>query len=445
MRETTNVNIGPDFYNYVQQRPYWRKFNRLVAHRFRLGAYFFEESHMTLSRFKKILIAGAGLGGLAAALSLLKRGIDVEVFEQSKELREVGAGLHISPNAFRVLDELGIGQEVMEKSCVAAGREVRLWSSGETWPIFDLGIKSVERYGFPYLTVYRPDLLNALVSAVRAIKPDAIHLQSACQRFEQNGHGVTLYHTLGQAQGHALIGGDGVHSKIREELCGDDAPQYSGLLAWRGLIPMERLPERMRRLVGTNWIGPGGHIVHYPVRKGALMNFAGITESEGQWLTESWNVQGSVEECLACYPDWNEDLHLMIKAIKTPYKWALMIRPPLDTWTIERVTLLGDASHATLPFLAQGAAMALEDGFILARAISEMDDIPSALKRYENVRKERCNRVVMGSAANAKRFHNPLLADPVEARAYVNRELSPEKIAERYEWVYTYDVNAVQL
>jgi len=394
---------------------------------------------------KKILIAGAGLGGLAAALALLKHGIDVDVYEQAKELREVGAGLHISPNAFRVLDELGIGQEVQEKSCIAAGREVRMWSTGETWPVFDLGMKSVERYGFPYLTVYRPDLLEALVNAVRAIKPDAIHLHSACIGFEQNAQGVTLQHTKGNTKGDALIGADGVHSKIREGLCGIDAPQYSGLIAWRGLIPMERLPERMRRLVGTNWIGPGGHIVHYPVRQGELMNFAGISESESQWLTESWNVQGSIEECLDCYPGWNEDLHFMIKSIETPYKWALMIRPPLDVWTQGRVTLLGDASHATLPFLAQGAAMAIEDGFILARAIHEISDIPDALKRYENARKERCNRVVTGSAANAKRFHNPVLADPNEARAYVSRELSPEKIAERYEWVYTYDVNTVPL
>ena len=389
---------------------------------------------------KKVLIAGGGLGGMTAALSLLKRGIDVEVFEQASELKEVGAGLHVAPNAFRVLDEIGLAQEALKTACVAAGREVRLWNTGDTWPVFDLGVKSVEQYGFPYCTMYRPDLLAILVNGVRAIKPDAIHLKSSCQSFEQDTDGVTLHHNQGTARGDVLIGADGVHSKIRQGLFGNDSPIYSGLVAWRGLIPMDRLPEKMRRLVGTNWIGPGGHVVHYPVHGGKLMNLAAISEGNGDWQEESWNIPGSVEDCLALFPGWHDDLKLLIKSIDSPYKWALMIRPPMDRWGVGRVSLLGDACHATLPFLGQGAAMAMEDGFMLARALEVESNPITALKRYENARRDRTARIVNGSAGNTKRFHNPVLAEPETARTYVDREWAPDKIAERYEWIYTYDV-----
>ena len=391
---------------------------------------------------KKVLIAGGGIGGLAAALALLKRGFDVEVYEQATELKEVGAGLQLSANGCRALYELGVGEDLQILSCEATGKEVRLWSTGDTWKLIDLGAESVARYGYPYFTVYRPDLLTVLATGVRALKPDALHLGARAGGFEQDAGGVTLLLEEGVARGDALIGADGVHSKIRQGLFGADRPEFTGLMAWRGVIPMERLPERMRRMVGTNWVGPGGHIVHYPLRAGQLMNFVGVRE-RGDWQVESWSVAGSVDECLADFAGWHQDIQLMIRAIDAPYKWALMHRAPLPRWSVGRVSLLGDACHSTLPFLAQGAVMAIEDAYILARALAAHADAATALEHYEAARRARTTRMVEGAAANTKRFHNPELAHVEGARAYVEREWNEARVKERYEWLFTYDVTTV--
>lgn len=392
----------------------------------------------------RILIAGGGIGGLTAALALLKRGFDVDVYEQASELKEVGAGLQLSANGNRVLYELGIGEALKLLSCEAAGKEIRLWNTGDTWKLFDLGAESVKRYGYPYFTVYRPDLLAVLAAAVRTLKEDAIHLNARCTGFVQDANGVTLHMDGGMVHGDALIGADGMHSKIRQGLFGADQPQFTGLMAWRGVIPIKKLPERMRRLVGTNWVGPGAHIVHYPLRGGHLMNFVGVKE-RSDWTVESWSVRGTIEECLADFSGWHDDIALMIKAIEIPYKWALMHRAPLDRWSVGRVSLLGDACHSTLPFLAQGAVMAIEDGFILARALEAAADVPEALTRYENARRDRTRRMVEGAAANTKRFHNPELASVEGARAYVDREWNEARVKERYEWLFTYDATSVAI
>ena len=390
----------------------------------------------------RILISGGGIGGLTAALALLKRGFDVDVYEQAGELKEVGAGLQLSANGNRVLYELGLGEALQQLSCETKAKEIRLWNTGDTWKLFDLGAVSVERYGFPYFTVYRPDLLALLAAAVRALKPDTIHLKSRSIGFEQDASGVTLLLEHGRARGDVLIGADGVHSNIRQGLFGADKPEFTGLMAWRGVIPMAKLPAHLHRLVGTNWVGPGGHIVHYPLRAGQLMNFVGVRE-RSDWQVESWSVRGATEECLRDFTGWHDDIQTMIRAIDIPYKWALMHRPPLPQWSMGRVSLLGDACHSTLPFLAQGAVMAIEDGFVLARALEAADDPAEALTRYENARRARTTRMVEGANANTKRFHNPELASVEGARAYVDREWTEAKVKERYEWLFTYDAITV--
>ncbi len=394
-----------------------------------------------------IVIAGGGIGGLTAALALLKRGFDVDVYEQAAELREVGAGVQLSANGIRSLHELGVLEAFHALACEASGKEIRLWDSGQTWKLFDLGTESVARYGFPYYLAYRPDLLAVLADGVRREKPDAIHLNARCTGFAQSAADVTLrYETAGKAhetRGDILIGADGIHSRIRETLFGHDQPEYTGMMSWRGVIPMEKMPPHMRRMVGTNWVGPGGHVVHYPVHRGEYMNFNGIIERDG-WQVESWSASGTHEECHAAFAGWNADIHHMIDHIATPFKWALMSRAPLTHWTSGRVTLLGDACHSMLPMLAQGAAMALEDGYIIGRALADSRaDLAQGLVRYEQARKERANKVVQGSAENGKRFQSRTLADAAAAQAYVDREWTPEKVRQRYEWLFTYDVTTV--
>ncbi len=393
-----------------------------------------------------ILIAGAGIGGLTAALALLRRGFDVDVYEQAAELKEVGAGVQISANGTHALYALGVGETLKALAVEAEGKEIRLWSTGQTWKLFDLGVESIRLYGFPYFTVYRPDLHSVLAAAVRALKPDAIHLGAKCAGFEERGREVVLrLDGGGERVGDALIGADGVHSVIRQALFGADKPQFLGVIAWRGVAPIERLPDHLRRPVGTNWVGPGGHVVHYPLRAGKLMNFVGIIE-RSDWQVESWTVRGTKEECGNDFRGWNPDVHALINAVDVPYKWALMGRDPMDRWTKGRVSLLGDACHPMLPLLAQGAVMAIEDGFILGRCFEKYGgDVEAALSRYEGLRRERANRAVRGSAENAKRFHNQTLSDRAAAEAYIDREWNESRVKERYEWLFRYDVTTVEI
>lgn len=391
----------------------------------------------------RVLIAGGGIGGLTAAAALLRAGADVQVYEQARELKEVGAGVQLAANGTRVLYALGVGEELKALSCEAQSKEIRHWRSGETWQLFDLGPASVERYGFPYFTVYRPDLLAVLARAVRRAKPDAIRLGARCLGCEQDSAGVTLKMENEQVRGDVLIGADGVHSSIRQALFGPDRPEFTGVIAWRGIVPMQRLPKHMARRVGSNWVGPGGHIVHYPLRAGRLMNFVGALE-RADWQVESWSARGTNAELAADFRGWHEDIQALVREIDTPFKWALMVRAPLERWSVGRVSLLGDAAHSMLPFLAQGAVQAIEDGYVLSRCLDRYP-VEEALQRYEAARRERTTRTVEGSAANIRRFHSPLLADPEEGRRFIDREWASQRVAERYEWLFRYDATRVPL
>ncbi len=401
---------------------------------------------MSASPRPHVLIAGAGLGGLTAALALLQKGFPVTVLEQSRELREVGAGIQLSANPNRVLFKLGLEDALMAAACPAAGKRIRLWNTGQTWPLFDLGGVSVRRYGYPYLTIYRADLHRALIDAVLATDPKALVLGAKVVGGEQTPDGVMAHLADGSTvSGDVLVGADGVHSAVRSRWFGADKPEFSGALAWRGVIPAERLPEHLREPYAVNWVGPGAHVIHYPLRRGELINFVGILERD-DWQVESWTESGTVEECARDFRGWHNDVQTLIHALDTPFKWALMLREPLQQWSDGRVTLLGDACHPTLPMLASGAAMAIEDGYVLARCLeAEPENVANALRRYERARVERGSRVVRGSADNARRFHNPELANAAGAAAYVEREWNEERVRERYEWLFTYEADTVPI
>tara|TARA_Y100001936_G_C16090409_1_gene685648 strand:- start:1909 stop:3042 length:1134 start_codon:yes stop_codon:yes gene_type:complete len=377
---------------------------------------------------------------------MLKAGVDVDVYEQAPELGEIGAGFQMSANGTRVLSYLGLGDAMKKIAWEPNGKEIRMWNSGQTWKLFDLGAESVERYGFPYLMFHRADLHGLLVDAVRAEKPDAIHLNASCTGCSQDDE-MAILHIDGQedATGDALIGADGAHSNIRQTLFGEEQKEFSGLIAWRGVIDANDLPDGLIRPVGTNWVGPGGHVVHYFVRDGALLNFIGIQETD-TWFAESWTARGTTAECLADFEGWHDTIQIMIQNIGVPYKWALMKREPMERWTEGRITLLGDACHAMVPMLAQGAVMAIEDGMVLARCVEKFgDDIEAGLKRYEELRLERTARTIRGSNDNADRFHNSQLGDPQGAQNFVDTEWQPDKVRERYDWLFTYDATSVEI
>jgi salicylate hydroxylase len=387
----------------------------------------------------RVLIAGGGIGGIVAALALLQRGFDVQVYEQAQTLQEIGAGVQISSNGSRVLCALGLQAAMEAIAAVPIGKQVRLFNTGRTWKMYDVGTVSVEKYGSPYWMVHRGDFHAVLLAALQDRAPGALHLGARCVGFEQTPEAATLLLEDGtRVTGDVLVGADGVHSRIRGALFGEGRANFTGFVAWRGIVPMHRLPARLRAQHGDNWMGPHGHVVTYPLRRGEILNFVAAVERD-DWVVESWSERGTKAEIKADLAPWHQDVQTIIDLIDVPYKWALLGRDPLPQWSIGRVTLLGDSCHPTLPFLAQGANMAIEDGMVLARCLEAGPDIPSALRRYDAARIDRTSRIVRGAADNTGRFHNPQLADPALAEAIMDREFDPSQVKQRYDWLFEYD------
>ncbi len=400
----------------------------------------------SVSETKEVVIIGAGIGGLTAAMGLLKAGVDVTVYERASELAEIGAGVQVSANASRVLFHLGIGESLASTNGLSISKELRLWNSDRAWAVADTGDGSRERYGAPFLTLHRRDLLDALVAGVRSFKPDAIVLGHKCTGISQNGNDALVTFQNGEfVRARCVIGADGIHSAVRNAAFGKDDPKFTGCIAWRGLIPMEKLPEENRPKVSANWMGPGRHVITYPLRGGTILNFVGIL-GNSEWAVESWTEKGSVQECLSDFSGWHEDVRRLIQNIEQPFKWALMSRKPMTAWANDRVGLMGDACHPTLPFLGSGAGMAIEDGAVLARCVAKYaPDFVKALKHFETARLQRTTSIVDRSTAMLDHFQGGHMNSAVEAEAFVNREWTPERVRERYDWIYSYDPYSVPI
>ena len=384
----------------------------------------------------RILIAGAGIGGIVAALALLHRGFEVSLYEQAAEVHEFGAGLQISPNGSSVLRELGLQSAMEAVVSFPTAREMRLFDTGQTWRVENVA-DAAARFGSPFWLVHRGDLHRALVTALERRAPGALHVGARCVGFEQDAAGVTLLLENGErVRADALIGADGVHSRIREALFGGTPAEFTGFMAWRGVVPMERLPAPLRQGAFVGWRGPRGYIITYPLRRGELLNFVTGIERD-DWLIESWLEAGTVEECRCDFATWHQDVLTIVDAIDTPYKWALLGRQPLRHWSVGRVSLLGDACHPMVPSLGQGANMAIEDGMVLARCLEESADVPAGLRRYEVARLDRTSRIVLQSLeAISLMCNNPQLADPEQAKVFMDREFT--RFA-RNEWLYEFN------
>jgi salicylate hydroxylase len=393
---------------------------------------------------QKGIIVGAGIGGLTAALALLRRGMDVDIYEQSTELKEVGAGVSISSNGTRVLDALGLEAALSRVQVVSSRKELRHWKTGERWDWYELGENQVR--GTRHMYLHRGDLQGILADAVRGLKPDAIKLGKRCVGVSQNDDRVEVRFASGDTADAAfVIGADGIHSNVRECLFDVDRPEFTGCVAWRGLVPMERLPAQIARAPGTNWLGPNGHVLHYPVRRGEIMNFIGMIERD-DWQIESWMVEGTTEELANDFRGWHADVHAMIENISAPFKWALMVRRPMKRWSNGRITLLGDACHSTLPFLGQGAVMAIEDAYVIAGCLEKYSSQPAvAFARYEQIRKDRTAAVVRRAHENRRQAFSAAFACEDGVAVSVEQEWRQVRAEERLDWLYTYDATAQEI
>ena len=389
----------------------------------------------------RILIAGAGLGGLAAAACLLQEGFDVDVYEQAPELGEVGAGIQLSANAMHVLNHIGIGETITAMSVRPGAYVFRLYDTGEEIQRFALSDEHLSLHQAPYNQAHRADLHDTLVDRVRALKPDAIHLNKTATDFVEDGNGVDLRFADGTStRGDLLVGADGVKSVIRDQICGAVPATYTGDAVWRVTVPAENLPRNFMDQIMAVWLGPGRHAVCYYLRGGALLNFVGAVETDDV-ADESWTAKFPWARFKADYAGWHDDIQTIIDLADRDacYRWSLFRRPVVEGWSTGRATILGDAAHATLPYLAQGAAIAIEDGAVLTRALRQVDDIAGALDLYERNRRDRAARVVDQSNENRRLFHLNSV-DHIRA-AFAKRDEG----ADRNEWLYSYNPLTVQL
>jgi len=382
----------------------------------------------------EIAIVGGGIGGLAAAAFLHRAGLRATVYEQAAELREVGAGVVVAPNAARLLRALGVLGAFAERAVpLATGWEFRRWQDGTVLSSEDLATKCERLYGERTYTAHRADLLDALR---RAVPAGSVRLGRRCVALDEDGGRPTLTFAGGEtAAADVVIGADGIHSLVRAALTEPVAPAYSGLCAFRALVPAARAPEFARRPAQTLWIGPGHHLVHYPISAGEFVNLVAFAPS-GDYTTESWTATAPIEELLAEYAGWDERLVGLIRAAGTPGRWALLDRAPLTRWTRGTVTLLGDAAHPMFPFFGQGAAQSMEDGAVLARCLAaDPGDPAAALRRYEALRIPRTTRLQQVSHARAHVNHLP---DGPEQRARDASFGETDPLAASA-WIYAYD------
>jgi salicylate hydroxylase len=350
-------------------------------------------------------VVGGGLGGLTAALALLRAGFDVHVYEQASTLHEVGAGIQVSPNASRVLHALGLADDLARTGVRPRAWHQRRWDDGRTLLRTPLADPLESRFGFPHYQMHRADLLAALASAV---PPKRVHLGHRLEALDDDGTRVEARFANGAtAEVDVLVGADGIHSTVRRILFGPEHPRFTGCVAYRGLVPAERLADLGLDVEASIWMGPGGHFVHYYVSGGRLVNFVAIVERDS-WTRESWTDRGELADALAAYEGWHPQLHTILGAVDETFIWALFDRTPLEHWSAGRITLLGDACHAMLPFMAQGAAQAIEDGATLAASLRAADgDVAGALRRYEGLRIPRATRIQALSTHNKRRWHLP--------------------------------------
>ena len=390
------------------------------------------------------IIAGAGIGGLAAAIALSRAGCRVSVLERARAIEETGAGLQLAPNATGVLNELGLLDHVMQVATTPENLRIRRASDGLELARFPLGVIAEARWGAPYAVIHRADLQQVLLERCARDPNITVDTGAMVTGFADHAQGIEVAiqqeDATRRVHGDVLIGADGLRSTIRGMmgLGASDAPIWSGRTAWRALVPLEDAPEGARKLETTLWLGPKAHLVHYPLREGALINIVAITEDDwrGEEAKDLWTISGEPADVSPRFASWHGDARKLVRAAPGWKRWPLFDRQPIRRWTQGRVTLLGDAAHPMLPFYAQGAAQAIEDAGALGRAFKQVPHAPSALGAYESARTTRAAAVVAASRRQGSIYHmSGLLA---LARDLTMTSLSQHLLMARLDWLYNY-------
>jgi salicylate hydroxylase len=389
----------------------------------------------------KAVIVGAGIGGLSAALCLARGGWEVEVLEKAPVLGEVGAGLQISPNGVRVLEAMGVMDRLEASLFEPEAIEMRLGRSGRQVFRLPLKDKAVARWGARYIQIHRADLAEALISALQDVAPNALRTGASVTGYTHEGTQAVAHLASGKtAEGDVLIGADGLHSTIRTQMIGSETPRFTGNIAWRWTVPVDRLNGLLPPPSGCIWAGPHRHAVTTWLRGGREVNFVGVVE-RADWQEEGWDKRGDRDEAHSDFDRWHPVLRQIISAAEVHHRWALFDRAPLPTWSDGPVALLGDAAHPMLPSMAQGAVQAIEDAWELSRRLADATDIPAALKAHFAARIERVSRIQMRSARNLRLFHKSSFLGKAACYAplTIASRAVPGLLHAQQDWIYGYD------
>lgn len=377
---------------------------------------------------------------MTAARALLRRGCEVSVHESSPELKEIGAGVALGPNAMKALRSLDLEDPVRAIGYQAPFHFLRTWKGrmiSRTDPA-----ATARRFGATACTIHRADLLDVLA---RSIPADVVRLSARCESVTTGESGASARFTDGsEIEADVIVGADGIHSAVRESLFGPDTPTFTGKICYRAVIPVADLPEKQLRPYEGLWLGPHGALVVYGLRRGELINIVAHHE-DPTYTHESWIAECDREEILGRYHRWHESLRELFAAGDLWYKWALYDRDPIPAWTKGRATILGDAAHPMLPYLGQGAGQAIEDGCVLAAALGKLADDPAAaLQLYERSRRPRASRVVLTSRARGQDNHlvSPVAALTRDLRIAIRKRLGSDVTGRGESWIAEYDAGS---
>lgn len=384
----------------------------------------------------RVAVVGGGIAGLTTALALTRAGVHTQVFERAEEIREVGAGIQLSPNATVLLHRLGLTEALASVAVRLEAVEMRRWDDDAMLMRTELGDACTTMYGAPYLSVHRADLHRLLLER---LPEGVVRLGAHCTGVSEQDDEVRLrFDDGGTAVADAVVGADGIRSVIRDRLVAD-RPRFSGQAVYRGLVPAGRLPHLLDEPRVQIRLGPGRHCVCYPVSNGRWISFV-ATAPAGRWRTESWTEPATVEDLVAGYGGWHEEVRRLLSAADSVTRWALHDRDTVSRWTAGRVTLAGDAAHPMLPFGAQGANQGVEDALALALCLrhASPQEVPAALARYEEVRRPRTETVHRTIRQNARNHH---FADGEEQQQR-DRSMHERWSLSGQEWLFGYDAEA---